>query len=215
MKKVSLALFLTIALFAIYYFSNNSSQTFTSKDTSDVDQSWVTFTNKKGTISQHPSTDDELHKIGTSKSEKIINKDNKIKRVISSLVPHKKDLFKKYLGRRLIGQIKQYEDKLDQLNFINKVDKNWKSKLSEKLLKHRKREAKLLIKGEKSVLKLYNGTARYLELVNITFLFKGDDKNSFKAFVDSETGEIIQTWSRTVHDRVGSQQLKITPNGTL
>jgi hypothetical protein len=169
---------------------------------------WTTYTKKDSKITQSPSTQSELKKIGADVPAK---KSLVPKRSISSVQIRPKNI-ETFKGRRIIGHLNK---KISEMNFINKVNQDWKDKLSSKLLQHRKKQAKLFIKSEKSVIKIQNGSARYLELVNITFLFKGDDSNSFKAFVDSETGEVLQTWSRSIHDRVGVKKMKFTPDGTL
>ncbi len=197
----------------VFFFKDHVDQQIKISEKNKTD--WTTYTKKQNKIVKYPSTQKELKKLGASSipkknKEKANGKDKKAKRNPANLA--KKDPSSFLKGRKVIGE-KNYDR--DQLDFINKVNPSWKEKLSENLLLHRERKAKLLILPEKSLIKIKNNKAQYLELVSISFLFKGDDRNSFHAFVDSETGAILETWNRSIHDKVGSRPLKLTPNGTL
>lgn len=207
MKKAVITSFVLILIGGIIVLKEDIDYIKTFNTSSDQ---WTTFSKQNDKIISHPTSTVELKKIGADipKKKGLIPK-----RSLSSLQIRPKN-YKTFKGRRILGNLKNNYN-LNEMNFINSTADDWKSKLSKKLLKHRERKAKLFIKSEKSVIKIQNGSARYLELVAITFLFKGDDSNSFKAFVDSETGEILQTWSQSIHDKVGAKAPRLTPDGTL
>ncbi|MBT7610499.1 MAG: hypothetical protein HN576_12140 [Bacteriovoracaceae bacterium] len=207
MKKILFLSFIIMLLGGIITLQDQIDSLISDSQIIEED-SWTTYEKKEDKLVQSPSTSKELKKIGAEQTKK---KSLIPKRSLSSVQMKPKN-YKTYQGRRIIGHIKK---DMNDINFINKVEKTWKDKLSEKLLQHRDRQAKLFIKSENSVIKIQNGSARYLEQVNITFLFKGDDSNSFKAFVDSETGEILNTWNRSIHDKVNVKAIKFTPDGTL
>jgi hypothetical protein len=206
MKKIAISIFVLLLMVGIIVLKDDIDYNNSFNNNSDQ---WITYSKDQNKIISRPTSLTDLKKIGadSTKEKNIIPK-----RVLSS-VQNKAKTYKRFKGRRILGNIKNQD--FDKINFINSTTIDWKNKLSEKLLKHRTRKAKLLIKSEKSVIKVQNGSARYLELVAVTFLFKGDDSNSFKAFVDSETGEVLQTWSQSIHDKVGSKEIRLTPDGIL
>lgn len=182
------------------------------------DDQWTTYSKVDSKIVQRPTTEKELEKVGGLKKKPLKQQADQKKlaqkRVPAALAP-KKPKFKKFQGRKVIGDLSHYEELGSTLKFRNEVDEDWKNKLSEKLLKHRAREAKLVIKGKDSVIRIRNGMARYLEVVQISFLFQGDESSSYSAYVDSSTGEVIQTWDRTIQDRVRKRPIRLVPDGTL
>ena len=66
---------------------------------------------------------------------------------------------------------------------------------------------------EGSYIKLVGRKARYVEKVLISYSSKfNNTPSSFNAFVDSETGRIVQTWNRTIHEDYGKNRKVYYPN---
>ncbi|MCO4793947.1 MAG: hypothetical protein KC493_09550, partial [Bacteriovoracaceae bacterium] len=170
-----------------------------------MDDSWETFSNKtpkkEKTISW-PSTKTEL---------KFVKSPIKQKRKPSSLSPNLPKVIT-IDGRELIGKSKT---PAKNLKWTNKFNPNWKKVLGNKLLRFQKHTTKVLVKRNKSVIQVKNDRGRLMEHVTVSYLLGGDDISSFTAWVDSETGELIRTWNKTIKEPIGHEKPSMTPTGTL
>lgn len=158
--------------------------------------SWQTFVkNSNDEIAGYVSTNDELVKA------KITNTNNSDNRSPASISSNKGYMLRG--NRVLMGDINsQYENLDTPLEMINKVNNKWKESMGIDLMRFQDQSTKLMVKEELSIIKIIEGKGQYLEQVIITYLFKNGEKNSFKALVDSDTGLVIETWDRTVHERI-------------
>lgn len=86
---------------------------------------------------------------------------------------------------------------IDQLEMINKVNPEWKEQLGNNLIKFQNKNTKVLIKTEGEYIKATSNTGQFLEQVLITYLFENGKSQSFRALVDSESSDILETWDRT------------------
>lgn len=143
---------------------------------------WETFEKtKKDKIKHHKTTKAELKKINAKKENK---------RAPAS--PNK--------PREIIG-LNQKAD-----SFINKPRKDWKEKLGLGLLNHRLPGTKVFIKEISGNIKVENGKGRYVEKVIVTTITTDGTQYSFNALADSETGEVLSTWNRTIHENFGHRK---------
>lgn len=110
--------------------------------------------------------------------------------------------------RVLIGDIQKndYQDEDVELEMINKPNHNWKEILGSDLIRFQNEETKVMIKEEFPVIKIQNGRGQYLEQVIVTYLFKNGNLNSYRALIDSESGMVIETWDKTVHEKVRAER---------
>lgn len=158
---------------------------------------WKTFIKKNGhEVAGHPTTSAELE-------EAKIEKKKLPERAPSSI---KLDPFKGFMVRKnriLTGEIDQkYEDESTELTMINNLNPSWKEIMGNDLMRFHPEETKLLVKEELPVIQIIDGKGRYLEQVIITYLTKDGGRNSFKALVDSDSGAIVQTWDRTIQEKI-------------
>jgi hypothetical protein len=106
-------------------------------------------------------------------------------------------------NRVLMGDIDQkYENSNEELEMSNKINPFWKDEMGSDLMRFQDSETKLLVKEELPIIKIQDGKGRYLEQVIITYLMKNGDQSSFKALVDSDTGMVVETWDRTIHEKL-------------
>ena len=117
-------------------------------------------------------------------------------------------------NRVLIGNfhIKNYEDENVPLEMINKINPKWKNILGLELLRFQNNETKVLIKEEFSIIQIQEDKGRYAEQVIITYVLKNGSVNSYRALIDSETGSIVETWDKTIHERPNKDKLILTPS---
>ncbi len=107
-------------------------------------------------------------------------------------------------GRVLTGDINpRYEDENIPLKMENFINPNWKDEMGKYLIRFHPETTKLIVKEELSLIKIREGKGRYFEQVTITFLKANGDRSSYRALVDSETGGLVETWDRTIHERMG------------
>lgn len=117
-----------------------------------------------------------------------------------------------YRGERvLIGDIQKdnYQDEQVELEMINWPNPNWKDLLGNELIRFHNENTKVMVKEEFPVIKIQNGKGRYLEQVIISYLFKNGNFNSYRALVDSESGIILETWDKTIHERISAKRAGI------
>lgn len=170
------------------------------------DREWKTFVKKADEVSGHNTTNEEFE------AAKIINPQNKkdrAQRSIASINPFKGFMVRQ--NRILMGDIDQkYEDEGTELAMINRVNPDWKEVMGEDLMRFQPDTTKLMVKEEVPVIKIEDGKGRFLEQVIITYLKKNGDRNSFKALVDSDTGAIVETWDRSIHERLAKRRGGLT-----
>ena len=141
---------------------------------------WKTYQKENETIVKHETTQNE-------KLEAKLPK--------KSSGQHERD-FPKHQNRRIIN-LTNKELFWDEITFSNKVNPHWKDSLATNLLSMQKPDTKVFIKEELQLIKVSKGSARYLERVIITYLKESGMRSSFTAYVDSQTGKVIETWGRT------------------
>ncbi len=200
MKKTFLFVFsVTLAFGIAVYIKKKESDQIAQKS-----REWKTFVKKSNTeIVSHHTTPDEFE------AAKIINpntvKKDEVQRSVASVNPFRGFMVRK--GRILMGEMDQkYEDDSSELKMLNKVSLDWKEVMGEELMRFQSEDTKLMVKEEIPVIKIEDGKGRFLEQVIVTYLKNNGEKNSFKALVDSETGTIVETWDRSIHERIGRQK---------
>lgn len=167
-----------------------------------VKTQWKTFVKTNGNVlNSHQTTHEEMTaaKIPQPKVEATDNKS--AGRAIASVNPFKGFLVRN--NRILMGEGGQkFDDENTELKMINTVSADWKESLGNGLMRFQPEDTKLMVKEEVSVIKVFGDKGRYLEQVTITYLKKFGNRSSFRALVDSETGAIVETWDRTVDEKL-------------
>lgn len=91
--------------------------------------------------------------------------------------------------------------------------------MADRLMRFQDDKTKLYLKHEKSVIEVYQSSAKYMEQVLITFSMDDGTQYSYRALVESDSGKIMDTWDRTKSDlpyRFKRQKMRtLAPTGTL
>lgn len=103
--------------------------------------------------------------------------------------------------RKVLGVIDE-DFNIKDLNFSNEISPDWKDTLAENLIRLHAEDTKVLIKKNKSYLKVQHTTGTYVEEVLITYIKNNKQLSSFKALVDSGTGKILETWDQTINEKL-------------
>jgi hypothetical protein len=193
MKKIvyftfSLLIAFSIAGYNKYKYHNLINRT--------PNKDWNTFIKKNGKkIETHETTKEEYAKAKIQPPEKK----STIERNIAS---QNQPTFLKRGNRKIIGDKNiQYTDLDYDIEYINDPVSNWKELLGHELTKFQKDGTIVLVKEDEPTIQIENGKGRFLEEVTITYILIDGKKNSFKAYVDSETGTLIETWDRTINEQ--------------
>tara|TARA_R110000868_G_scaffold38661_1_gene135027 strand:- start:31086 stop:31631 length:546 start_codon:yes stop_codon:yes gene_type:complete len=109
--------------------------------------------------------------------------------------------------REVIGD-KKLIMKNGKLNFTNKPSKTWLSKLEKSLGRGSPSDTKIEIKPERSLILLEGSLAKNTEQVVVVFNSE-NNRNSFRAMVDSQTGKVIRTWDHTINEN--KKTINLTP----
>lgn len=115
-------------------------------------------------------------------------------------------------SKKLVGR----KDALEQeLMLINDPRSDWQEIFVERMLNTQAPETKLFVQHKGQTLIVKGTQARAVEEVLVTF--KKDDKSvsSYMAWVDSETGSLVRTWSQTHNHNFRKKASGLTPTGAL
>lgn len=202
MKKIWLFTISSLIALSIAYYSKNSPNGYAQLPA----PVWKTFekkSNKK--IVAYKTTPNELAAARISEvrrdiaQEKNQNSDSDQTNLSDPRSNH-------YLYREervLIGDIQKndYQDEKVQLEMLNKISSDWKEILGNDLIRFQSEFTKVMIKEELPVIKIQNGKGQYLEQVIVTYIFQNGNISSYRALVDSESGSILETWDKSVHEK--------------
>jgi LAS superfamily LD-carboxypeptidase LdcB len=144
-------------------------------------------------------------------------KKNKIKKVIVS--PQQKEETKKLkLSRkrvRLNSNTPLTDEDMENLEFINEINPNWKDTFTQKMLDSLEENPSLTVKKERSFIKIIGKKAQYVEQVRVIIQYENGKENSFRSIIDSENGKIIRSWDKTIHENFVSRPKGFSPSGSL
>lgn len=200
MKKVSLVTLLVLVVAIAYKFHDIKSDQHYGE--------WETFEKSSDSKSQ------VVFRKSTKKELKVIAPVDEAQKRVPSSLPKTLPKVRKIAGREITGE---RDAKTTHLKWVNSYNQDWKEILGASLLRFQGPDTKVLVKKNKSVVEIRNGKGRLLEHVTVSFLHEGDDTTSFNAWVDSETGELVRTWNKTIKEPVGHHHERpiLTPTGTL
>lgn len=189
--------------FGIYFYSKNWQY----KSKIEVANHYNTYTKKTNrTIASYETTSEEFNKANIDAKEiSKITPEETEKKFRANDIPMRKN-------RVLIGDnYLNYIHDTTELEMINTINPNWKKLLGDDLLNLQEEGTKVLVRKEFSVTKIVDHKGYYLEQVIITYLLKNGDQNSYRALVNSETGRVIETWDRTIHEKLRKRRPDLAP----
>lgn len=199
MKKIWLFTFSTFIALTIAFYSKHPLSMYSDQ----VTPAWKTFEKKSNnTISGHIATGAELAAARIPLAKREIAHD---KNASDQMRSQKRSMNYQYRENRiLIGDVQKnnYQDESVELEMINRPSADWKDVLGQDLIRFQYENTKVMIKEEFSVIKIQSGKGLYAEQVIITYFSKNGNTSSYRALVDSESGQIIETWDKTIHDHV-------------
>ena len=192
MKKTFLFLLSISVAFGITLFIKKEQGNIPSARTEE----WKTFIKKDDKkIITHTTTPEEFHAAKIALPAEVESSMRKP----SSVKPMKGFMLRS--GRILMGEVdSKYEDESIPLEMTNKLNPKWKDIVGVELMKFQPDDTKVLVKEEVPVLKIQEQKGTLLEQISVTFMQKNGFRNSFRALVDSETGEFVTVWDRTIHE---------------
>lgn len=196
MKKFILfSLSLTLALGLTTFLKSRNFQS-----SVDSSSSWNTYSKSSDKkIIQYTSTLEELEEA------KIIKTQNS--NVPTTEATARMPASEFHGNRTLVGEISsELMSKLEKLPMLNTVNPEWQEHLGHELVRFHPQDTKVLIKKEESLIKVQNSKGLFTERVIISYL-KGDHPvSSFRALIDSESGKVLETWDRTIHEHIINPQ---------
>lgn len=197
-KTVLFILSITMAFGITVYIKKEQSKSLVVMKTQ-----WKTFVKKDDRlIDSHGTTHDEFKAANIPSADLVAPKKG---RTIASINPFKGFMVRN--NRILTGDVNQkFEDENTELRMVNSINPDWKEIMGQDLMRFQPADTKLMVKEEVPVIKIIEGQGRYLEQVTITYLQKDGNRSSFKALVDSDTGSVVETWDRTVHEKIRKQR---------
>ena len=155
---------------------------------------------------------DDYTEKGNKPEEKSISKEIVKKNII--LKKNKKIIPKVNKEKNIFNQSDKAFDK-KKYQFSNKKNEEWELELRNRLLDSLDNKPELTIKREKSLIKILKDKARYIEQAQIIIDHEDGRQDSFRALIDSESGRIIRSWDRTIHENFLKKPRKFAPSGKL
>ena len=198
-RKFSIFLVCTLLFLIIFKFQKRPSE----EESSPLTKKKITIRKEK-TFQKKENKKPKVSKI--RKSLPVSVKKLKDKKTNTKL-PNKRVIFES--GKSIT------EEDMEKLDFINEENPDWKEELSRKLLDTLDKKPNLKVIKEKSLIKLIGKKARYLEQAIVIIEYENGNENSFRALIDSETGKIIRSWDRTIHENFGKRPEGLKPSGSL
>lgn len=203
-KTILFILSITVACGITFYIKKNQSEKFV-----DIKPQWKTYSiGKEDKVVSYNTTKEEflearipappdLHDIKKERAPAAI------KKFEGKLIREK---------RVLTGDVnKDLEDEDTELQMHNAVNPEWKDNLGKNLIIGQAENTKVLIVEETPVIEVRDGKGRYMEEVIITFLKENGQRSSYRAMVDSSSGEVLDTWDRTIHEQLIKKRGGISP----
>jgi hypothetical protein len=113
--------------------------------------------------------------------------------------------------RILIGDIhkKNYQSIDTELEMINSINPEWKDILGSDLLRLQDSDTQVSIVEEYPVIKIVDEKGKYYQQVHISYVFKNGEESSFRALVNSETGQVEDSWDRVIRENSKSHRAGI------
>lgn len=187
----------------------------------NVHKDWTTYEKKNGAIESRTTTVEEKIKLQLPQVPQASNGVPEVQppqqeRRPAAVAPAKKY----YLGRELSGPFAQeFEKNKSRFSFKNTVVSDWQEQMAERLMRFQDEKTKMYLKHEKSVIEVFQSSAKYMEQVLVTFSMDDGSQYSYRALVESDTGKILETWDRTKNEfpyRLKRQKVgTMSPTGTL
>lgn len=200
-KKIFIFLSLLVVGGALFYYFQ--------KDHSPTGESWVTF--KKTTpkkVDSYPTTPEE------KEVAKLPTEESKPQRTPASTKPAPIKKARKSLpGREWNLFANQKIPK--KISFKNEPKEDWKALMGQDIMRFLRPDTKLFVKKEKSLTILERDGGLHVEQVYIKMISPEGRQYSYQAYVNSETGKVIKTWNRTIHEPMGKETPKFRPTGII
>ena len=117
--------------------------------------------------------------------------------------------------RKIIGLPPGVKKEIKDIELNNSVSNDWEDKLIEALKNQGGDEVEAVeIKKISSFVWVQNDSGMNVESVVVTIKGKDKKESIFKAMVDSQSGKILETWDRPIHDPANPKKgfrLKVDP----
>ena len=150
------------------------------------------------------------------KKDKLIQKKIQTKNKLKKIVPQKnKKINQNIIPSKKIVNINPKKIDKTKFKFSNEKNSDWKIVLRNRLLDSLDNRPELTIKKEKSLIKVIRDKAIYVEQARIIIDHEDGRQDSFRALINSETGKIIKSWDRTIHEHFIEKPMKFSPSGKL
>lgn len=192
-KTILFILSITVACGITFYIKKNQSEKFV-----DIKPQWKTYSIKHEKVVSYNTTKAEFHEARIppppeAHENKNVRAPAAIDRFAGRLIREK---------RVLTGDVnKDLENEDTELQMHNAVNPEWKDNLGRSLILGQSEDTKVLIVEETPVIEVRDGKGRYMEEVVVTFL-KKNGRSSYRAMVDSSSGQVLETWDRTIHEQL-------------
>ncbi len=193
-KKLLIIIIIILAGAIIFFYLRNNNDQKTELTTTDLPSNRINYTTYKKTnqtLASSQTTPSDLALLKINHQD-----DDKPKMVEVSKHPMRGE-------RYLTGtNLSNFTNEAVELPMQNEISADWEGRLSEELFRFQDNDTSVVINREDSWIEINsNGEGRFIERVNIFYIMPDQEKRSFSAHVDSQSGQIIRTWNLTKSEK--------------
>ncbi len=185
--------FLAISIFTYIKF-DQSDKTTQSEDTNN----WKTYNKvSQDKIESYPTTHKEKDEMKVESTKK---NDRKTASKTSMPTPSLKHRAWRGIGPRPLSS-----------EVDNEYNPLWKEELGKNLLRFLRPKTKSIVRREGSALIKHKGKNLLVEHVLVKLKSPEGRHFGYNAYVDSQSGKVVKTWNRTIHEQYSRSALRLSP----
>jgi len=190
----SAIVFFAVSLFTYINF-DRSSKTTQSEDMS----SWKTYNKvSQDKIESYPTTHKEKNEMKVDSSKK---NDRKVASKTPMPIPSLNHRAWRGIGPRPLSS-----------EIDNEYNPLWKEELGKNLLRFLRPKTKSIVRREGSALIKHKGKNLLVEHVLVKLKSPEGRHFGYNAYVDSQSGKVVKTWNRTIHEQYNRSALRLSPS---
>jgi hypothetical protein len=188
MKKSALILSVCLMFGVIHLMKQQSTKTTSHKK---AKQEWTVYekNNESGQMESRPLHEHEKERLPIVTEKK--KPDQEKERHPAQALEEQEQ---RYEGRKVLGHIDPQKD----YRAINLPHSDWEEYFAQEMIRFQPSDARVLVKHDDQLILSDSKTLRFVEEVTVTVVKNNGEVSSFKAWADSETGLLLNTWSRSI-----------------
>lgn len=196
MKKLALLCALVLIAVVAWKYHQDRSSIEKIVRTEEARKSWLIY--EKNAPAPRPPSEDEI--------ARLPHVHQVAPRAPASQTPHVPQ------ERKIVGDQSALENFLARdLVELNTPSEDWETFFADEMMRFIDSDTQLLIKHDERLTLVKKNQLRHIEEVTVSYLKNNGQVSSYKAWVDAETGALLNTWARTINHNFRAKPLTFIP----